>query len=236
MTKIKLIALTIFGIMCFTMIQAQNDTLVKPTKAVDYDKLLNSNYKNTIPAKAVETNTVTEKETNTATEKETNFSGNWIIGAGINMVEDSGNQTFSDFFTLKNKNWGSPFMLSAEYLINNRFSFGANVLLNKYQAGKTIQLLTIQTGDEPNYFAVDFSAKLFIRKVLNDHMFTPYVTAGSGYRTIDGYQAKNLSGNLVDVPETQGITLNVGLGAYYWFDRNWGLNLSYIAKFAKDRC
>ena len=124
-----------------------------------------------------------------------------------------------------------PFMLNTEYLINNKYSASATILINKFQSGKIVNGLTIQSGDEPSYFAVDFAAKLFFRRVLDKHTFTPYVTAGPGYYSIAAYQAKNKSDILVSVPKTQDITLNAGLGAYYWINRSWGLNFSYMAKF-----
>ena len=123
-------------------------------------------------------------------------------------------------------------MLSAEYLTSSRFSVSTTFLFNKFQSGKDIQGLTIQSGEEPNYMAVDVAAKLFFRKILSKHILTPYITAGPGYRHIGPYQAKNASGMLVDVPKTQDITINVGLGTYYWINRSWGLNLNYTAKFA----
>jgi hypothetical protein len=226
LTNIKLIAFTTLAFLCFSVLQAQNDTLVKPAKTPDYDKLMDSNYKNSKTTRQVETESEPEKK------KKTNYAGNWIIGAGINVIEDSGTQNFSNLTESKYNHFGSPVMLSAEYLTKGKFSFSATFLLNKFQAGKDIQGLTIQSGDAPNYMAVDFAAKMFFRKILEKHVFTPYVTAGPGYRSIGSYEAKNQSGNLVDVPKTQDITLNAGLGAYYWINRNWGLNLNYMAKFA----
>ncbi|HEY5687868.1 MAG TPA: hypothetical protein VIS27_06130 [Yeosuana sp.] len=228
MSTIKLIAFTMFVAASFTGVQAQNDTLVKPAKTPDYDELMDSNYKDSVAAKYVKTKTVTE----TKKEKKKNYSGNWVIGAGVNSIEDSGAQDFSNLTESKYNHFGSPFMISTEYLTNSKFSFSATFLLNKFQSGKDIQGLTIQSGDEPNYMAVDLAAKMFFRKILYKHVFTPYVTAGPGYRSIGSYQAKNTSDNLVDVPKTQDITLNLGFGAYYWFNRSWGLNLNYIAKFA----
>lgn len=215
--------------MGFAMLHAQNDTIVTPAKPTEYQKLMDSNYKDSVAVKYVSTKTATEKETKL--KKKANYSGSWIIGGGINMVEDSGQQTFADLFTIKHKNWGTPFMLSGEYLLNNRFSLSSTLLLNKYQGGKIIQFNTIQIGEEPNYMAVDVAAKIFVRKILYKHVFTPYVTAGAGYLTIDSYQAKSPSGNLVDIPETKKMTLNTSVGAYFWINRTMGINVNYMAKF-----
>ena len=232
MIKMNNIAFTTLLVTCFSMLHAQNDTITQLDNTTNYHALIKSNYTNDSQAKVNEIEAEVETKALVKKDTEITFFGNWIIGAGINFVEDSGKQEFSDFFTLKHKNWGSPFMVSAEYLINTRWSASTTFLFNKFQSGKEIQFRTIQNGDEPNYFAVDFAAKLFFREILNKYKFTPYVTAGPGYRRIEGYQATSKTGALVSVPKTQDITLNVGLGAYYWINRSWGLNLNYMAKFA----
>jgi len=226
MTKIKLYTLITLALMCFCTLQAQNDTIPPPTeKAPVYNKLMDSNYKGS------KTENQEQTVPDTEPQSDLNYSGQWVIGAGINMVEDSGNQTFSDYFTLNNKNWGLPFFISTEYLTNSRFSFSATFLINKYQTGKLVQGNTIQEGDEPNYMAVDLAAKMFFRKILHKHVFTPYITAGAGYSSISSYQAISQSNNPVPVDQSNRITLNTGIGAYYWFGRTWGINFNYIAKF-----
>ena len=238
MTKIKHIAFTTLLVTCFSMLHAQNDMITEPDNTTNYDALIKSNYTTDSLTKVDETETETEIETEVETKAlvqdgtEITFFGNWIIGAGINSVEDSGKQNLSNLFESKYNHLGSPFMLSAEYLINNRWSASTTFLFNKFQSGKEIQGLSIQSGDEPNYFAVDFGAKRFVRKILDKYKFTPYVTGGLGYRRIEGYQATSKTGALVNVPKTQDVTANVGLGAYYWINRTWGLNLNYTAKFA----
>jgi len=222
-TQIKLTAFITLATLWAVSIQAQNDTLVKPAHVPDYDELMDSNFKDSTATRYVKTETG---------KKTKNYSGNWIIGAGINVIDDSGQQAFFNLTESKYNHFGSPLMLSAEYLTSNKFSLSATLLLNKFQSGKEVQSLTIQSGSEPTYMAVDFAAKMFFRRILDKHLLTPYITAGPGYRNIDSYQAKSQSGNLVDVPKTQDLTLNVGIGAYYWFSRSWGLNLNYMGKFA----
>ncbi len=161
-----------------------------------------------------------------------NFSGRWIIGAGINMIEDSGDQKFGDFFTLKHKNFGSPFFVSTEYLISNKISVSTTALFNKYQSGKLVNGFRIEDVSEPSYFAVDVAGKLFVWDVLAQRKFTPYFTAGVGYRHISDFEAENKLGTFVAIPKTRDMTLNTGVGAYYWISNNWGLNANYIAKFA----
>ena len=61
-------------------------------------------------------------------------------------------------------------------------------------------------------------------------MFTPYMTAGPGVRFIDGYQALDPTDNLVEIPKSKDVTINVGFGAFYWIGRTWGINFNYVAK------
>ena len=218
MSKSKLYALTTCAILCFSIMQAQNDSITDKANRYVYNSLMDLNFKNARSAETVDRKP----------DQELNYSGRWIIGAGINMIEDSGHQKFGDFFTFKHKNLGNPFMVSTEYITSNRFSFGVTILFNKYQSGKNVQGLIIQDASEPGYFAIDFGAKY----ILSKQKFTPYVIAGTGYRYIGNYEAANLSGILIEVPKTRDITLNTGLGANYWINENWGLTASYIAKFA----
>ncbi|HEY5687869.1 MAG TPA: outer membrane beta-barrel protein [Yeosuana sp.] len=235
MTKIKLCTFTTLVVFCFSMLQAQHEMPVNPFNPSDNEEQMDAHDMSSIVVQEFATE-ISDKHAITTESVEApielHYSGKWLIGAGINMIEDSGHQEFGDFFSFKHKNWGNPFYINTEYLYNSHFSLGATLLFNKYQSGKEVQGLIIQDASEPNYFAMDFSAKLFLREVLHRHVFTPYVTAGTGYRSIDSYEAKSDTGNLISVGKTQDITLNAGIGAYYWIDRSWGLNFSYIAKFA----
>ena len=163
MTKMKHIAFTTLLVTCFSMLHAQNNTISEPDNTINYDALLKSNYTNDSLTKVAEVETKALVKDDT----EITFFGNWIIGAGINSVEDSGKQNFANLFESKYNHLGSPFMVSAEYLINTRWSASTTFLFNKFQSGKEIQGNTIQNGDEPNYFAVDFAAKLFFREIIN---------------------------------------------------------------------
>jgi hypothetical protein len=226
MTKIKLYTLITLAMMCFCTLQAQNDTIIPPPeKTPVYNKLMDSNYKDS------KTENYEQALPETEPQSDLKYSGQWVIGAGINVIQDPGTQNISALFKSKNNHFGSPLMLSAEYLTNSRFSFSATFLLNKYQSGKDISGLTIQ-DTEPTYMAADVAAKMFFRKILYKHVFTPYITLGTGIRSIGNYQGLSETDDLIEVPKTRDITVNVGIGAYYWIDRTWGLNVNYISKFA----
>ena len=69
MTKIKLYGFTTLLVMCFSMLQAQNDTLINPVKITEYDKLMDTNYNDSIAAKYARI----KKETDI--KKKKNYSG-----------------------------------------------------------------------------------------------------------------------------------------------------------------
>jgi opacity protein-like surface antigen len=224
MTQTNLCVFTTCLVMCFSIAKAQNDSITEKANKYVYNSLMDSNFKQGKSASKV--------ETKASSETDVNYSGNWMLGAGINMIEDSGHQSFGDFFSFKHKNSGNPFMVHVEYLINSQFSVSTTLLLNKHQSGKDVQGLTIQSASEPSYFATDVAVTYYVLDISSKHKFTPYATAGTGYRHISNYSAANQANVLVEIPKTRDITLNAGLGVAYWFHKNWALNMSYIAKFS----
>lgn len=223
MTQLKCLALITFVVSCITLSQAQTDGIAYTQYTPDEHLVYATSYETPV----TELNLLPETEVLTQSYP----SGDWIIGAGMNIIADAGNQNPLNVFNGTYNHMGFPLMFSGEYLANSKISFSTTVLINTYQSGKEIQGLTVQPGESPAYFAVDLAAKLYLRKILDRHKFTPYVTAGPGYKYVGGYEAET-EGNLIEVPKTQDITLNTSLGTYYWFNRNWGLNLNYMAKFA----
>lgn len=234
LNPIKLIATATCACLCSFILEAQNYTIANPTHQTDFDRVVSSNYNNPIASEDNDIDIDTEAGTIAvpATKVDEVFFGKWIIGFGINSIVDSGTQNFSNLFKTNYNHVGLPFRFNTEYLYNTKLSFGGTILINSFQADKKIQGLTIQKGDEPTYFAVDFAVKLFLVRILNKHAFTPYVTAGPGYKYVSGYEAINDQDLLVQVPKTQDLTLNTSAGTYYWVNENFGFDLNFMAKFA----
>ncbi len=64
--------------------------------------------------------------------------GNWSIGAGINVVDDSGTEGKDFFNTKENWNVSNPYLVSVEYYFDNQWSIVASGSINKYVSGKNI--------------------------------------------------------------------------------------------------
>jgi len=106
MTKIKLYVLSTLVVFCFSALQAQNEQLLNQDYLTDTAELMSSNEQRTTPVQALKTETDEQNviiAEAVETPVELHYSGKWMIGAGINMVEDSGEQQFGDFFTFKHK-------------------------------------------------------------------------------------------------------------------------------------
>ena len=88
-----------------------------------------------------------------------NHQNDWSFGAGFNIVDDSG-VTFGGIANVwDNWNFSRPFYVSAEYYLNNKFSFMAMLSTNRYKEGKRVDNGYIIEGSEANYFAADLNAK-----------------------------------------------------------------------------
>lgn len=174
------------------------------------------------------------------------YDGNWSIGVGINIIDDSG-KIFSGIKIDEDWNTSNPFTFTVEYFHNVFVSFGISASLNEYIAGKNIDNLgTVIEGFEASYLAIDFFSKLYFRDFFQTTRFDPYVLLGMGYTKIGAYKLdpypENIfkpglehieideDGNYV-IPDIGRITGNVGLGFNFWFSRNFAFNLNAAWKF-----
>ena len=164
------------------------------------------------------------------------YDHNFSFSAGVNIVED-GNQIFGGFLNPSEYwNFSRPIYVSAEYYLNNKFSFNAMFSLNEYKADKQIDFLYILEGQEASYFAFDLATKLYFRDWLKTYKFDPYISAGFGYTNIGAYQGIPVDKytpdqSIVVVPSIGRMTLNAGLGFNIWFSQTWGLNLNMAGKW-----
>ena len=157
------------------------------------------------------------------------YDNDWIIGLGINAVYDSGSGAGDIFNVSDNWNFGIPFYLTVENHINNKFSIGAALTLNKIKEGKIIDGETIlEGGNEAGYAAFDMALKYSFRELLDLKSLEPYAFGGLGVTYIGDYQTE-------ENPEIRKgnsrMTLNTGLGCNYWLSKDWGINLNLTGKF-----
>ena len=156
------------------------------------------------------------------------YENDWSIGAGLNGVSDSGLGISELFNDIDYWNFGNPIYINAENYINNQFSVGVNLSFNKYKPGKVIDGGRIPENSEGSYVAFDFAIKYSFRDLFKLKSFEPYVFIGAGYTHIGEYKIYYMD----QVILAKGrMTFNTGLGANYWFNRDWGINLNIAGKF-----
>ncbi|MBG7631653.1 MAG: hypothetical protein IZT56_14645 [Bacteroidetes bacterium] len=165
-------------------------------------------------------------------QRSTNYdvSGEWIVGVGINIIEDNGKK----FNTGSSTNFSIPVIISAEYNFTSQFSVNGSFSANKYVAGKVVDSGIIQEGREANYSAFDVATKFYFRDILNNYVIEPYIMGGLGYTNIGSYTVlyeKSNSNELREIPSVGRVTLNTGIGANYWFSRSFGMNVNFLGKF-----
>jgi hypothetical protein len=157
------------------------------------------------------------------------YDNDWIIGLGINAVYDSGLGAGDIFNVNDNWNFGIPFYLTVENHINNQFSIGAALTLNKIKEGKIIDGETVlEGGNEAGYAAFDLALKYSFRELLGLVSLEPYAFGGLGVTYIGDYQTEENNEIRKGVSR---MTLNTGLGCNYWLSKDWGINLNLTGKF-----
>ena len=140
----------------------------------------------------------------------------WIVGLGINIIDDSGD-AFRDFTTIKDQ-WNMlpyPSRLSIGRYFGS--GLGAELIgtVNRYKAGNTID--GVEIPDDISYWAIDSRLSYDLNKLVGETgFFDPYVGAGLGIS-----DANN---------ETRG-TYNAVIGFRLWFSKKWGADLSSSGKW-----
>ena len=154
--------------------------------------------------------------------------GDWIIGVGVNVVDDSG-LIFKELFNAKdNWNFGTPIQATIEYRASSYGSIQASFSMNKYNEGKKINGEIVMEGGEATYFAFDINAKYSFGEKWNT--VEPYLLLGGGYTNIGEYTT-----DLGTTEEKGRGTINLGLGVNYWFTGKWGINLNLLGKIGMGK-
>lgn len=150
------------------------------------------------------------------TSKDSIVTKAWIVGLGINIIDDSGD-AFNDFTTVKDQ-WNMvpyPSRLS----IGRYFRSGLGVELigsvNRYKAGNIIDGVAI--SEDIPYWAVDSRLSYDLNKLVGETgFFDPYLGVGLGVS-----DANN---------ETRG-TYNAVVGFRLWLSEKWGVDLNSSGKW-----
>ena len=163
----------------------------------------------------------------------TQENSQWILGFGVNTVDNSDAQ-FEDL--LNTDRWAfakNPFYLSAELIFDGQFSVASTLSLNYFTEGKIFQNETIlgkeEGGNDAGYLAVDLALKYSFSKLLDSNAFEPYAFIGAGVSHFGDYKTEENPTELIEPIDI--FTFNAGLGMNYWFSSTWGVNLNVIGKW-----
>ncbi|MFS4417351.1 OmpA family protein [Maribacter sp. 2307ULW6-5] len=154
------------------------------------------------------------------TAKDSIVQSSWILGLGLNAVDDSGN-VLDGLFNVGNE-WNMvpfPSRLSIGRYFKSGLGLEAVGTYNQYQEGKIIDGLV--NPQDIDYFGIDARITYDLNKIVGQTgWFDPYVGVGAGYT-----EANNLGRG----------TYNAVVGFRTWFSDRWGLDFNSTGKWAMSQ-
>jgi len=154
------------------------------------------------------------------TAKDSIVQSSWIIGVGLNAVDDSGN-VFDGLFNVS-KEWNIvpfPSRVSIGRYFKNGLGLEAIGTYNEYKEGNIIDAEVI--SENISYFGIDGRITYDINKIIGETgWFDPYVGIGAGY---------------TDANNQGRGTYNAVVGFRTWFSDRWGLDFSSTGKWAMSQ-
>ncbi|WP_188369159.1 OmpA family protein [Muriicola marianensis] len=141
----------------------------------------------------------------------------WVIGIGMNIVDDSATPFGQDFLKIR-ETWNFapyPSRLSIGRFFSNGWGVEAIGSYNRYPEGKKVDGVII---DAPQtYYSLDAKISYDLNTLFGDtRWFDPYLHVGAGYSSID---------------DLGRMTANGGFGFNTWFNDRWGLNFNTVGKW-----
>ena len=151
------------------------------------------------------------------TSKDSIVSSAWVLGLGMNIVDDSATPFGENILDIKDTWHAVPY--PSRISIGRYFKSGLGIeaigTYNKYKTGKIVDG-AINTSPK-EYYAIDGKISYDINKLVGETgWFDPYLHVGAGYSSI---------GNL------GRSTTNAGFGFNTWFNDRWGLNFNTMGKW-----
>ncbi|WP_282088412.1 hypothetical protein [Aquimarina algiphila] len=144
----------------------------------------------------------------------------WVLGIGINVVDNSGSR-FDELLDIKD-NWNLSRLLKTT--VEKRFEYDYGIELsmsvNEFIRGKKIN--SISNSETVNYFAIDLMVKNYTSNYWQDPRhawYTGYIIGGWG-----GNFFNSVINNTLNI----GFGINIKLGLYMW------LNFQTLGKFSID--
>ncbi|APA65482.1 OmpA family protein [Maribacter sp. 1_2014MBL_MicDiv] len=154
------------------------------------------------------------------TAKDSIVQSSWIVGVGLNAVDDSGN-VFDGIFNV-GKEWNVvpfPSRLSIGRYFKNGLGIEAIGAYNTYMEGNIIDGNVI--SEDINYYSFDGRITYDLNKIIGQTgWFDPYVGIGAGY---------------TDANNKGRGTYNAVVGFRTWFSDRWGLDFNSSGKWAMSQ-
>ncbi|MEM9143329.1 MAG: OmpA family protein [Bacteroidota bacterium] len=161
-----------------------------------------------------------QEEPPVLTSKDSTVVSAWVIGLGINIVDDSATPFGDDFLNVEDT-WHAvpyPSRVSIGRFFKSGLGLEAIGTYNRYKPGKIVN--GVVNTELREYFAIDGKISYDLNKLIgHTGWFDPYVHVGGGYTSIGG----------------DGLaTGNAGFGFNTWFSDRWGLNLNTMGKWGLE--
>ncbi|SEC17171.1 Outer membrane protein OmpA [Maribacter dokdonensis] len=154
------------------------------------------------------------------TAKDSVVQSSWIVGIGLNAVDDSGN-VFDGIFNV-GKEWNIvpfPSRVSIGRYFKNGLGLEAIGAYNTYMEGNIIDGNVI--SEDIDYYSFDGRITYDINKIIGQTgWFDPYVGIGAGY---------------TDANNKGRGTYNAVVGFRTWFSDRWGLDFNSSGKWAMSQ-
>lgn len=163
------------------------------------------------------TNLILAQEELQLTSKDSIVLSSWVVGLGINIVDDTATP-FGEQFLNIDDTWNMvpyPSRVSIGRFFKSGIGLEAIGTYNNYKVGKLIDGKINQAPRD--YFAIDGKISYDMNKLIGQTgWFDPYVHVGAGYSSIGGLGRS---------------TANAGFGFNTWFSDTWGLNFNTMGKW-----
>ena len=154
------------------------------------------------------------------TAKDSIVQSSWIVGVGLNAVDDSGN-VFDGIFNV-GKEWNIvpfPSRVSIGRYFKNGLGLEAIGAYNTYMEGNIIDGNVI--SEDIDYYSFDGRITYDLNKIIGQTgWFDPYVGIGAGY---------------TDANNKGRGTYNAVVGFRTWFSDRWGLDFNSTGKWAMSQ-
>ena len=148
----------------------------------------------------------------------------WVIGVGINIVDDAGDAFGEPFNVEDNWNMVNPLRGSIEKHLKRGFSIEGLGTYNKYQTGKIIDGKASLSNQ--HFLALDLYLKYDLNNFIGETAwFDPFILAGYGFTHRRAHLEPKRSNR-------NTITNNWGLGFNVWLTRGIGFNFQSMGKLA----